>query len=117
VKSKVPARNGCDGKTTTIQVNLVPNPSETYTNSLVIKNFAISLPSQPFLGRHLGFHFLFTMAFLAPHFFLKLGCFGLDILSVYEIAYEQAERGLEQCDLNFYNVSSLAKVCSVLILT
>jgi len=47
---------------TTIQVNLVPNPRETrrrqhkFTSIVVIKNFAISLPSQPFFGRQLGCH-------------------------------------------------------------
>jgi len=66
---------------TTIQVNLMPNPSKMwrrqhkFTWIVVIKIFAINLPSQPFLGRHLGFHFFFTMAFLgAAHFFL-LDCF------------------------------------------
>jgi len=50
---------------TTIQVNLVPNPSEMwrrqhkFTYIVVIKNFAISLPPQPFLGCHLGFHIFF----------------------------------------------------------
>jgi len=55
---------------TTIQVNLVPNPSEIWRRQhriVVTKNFAISLPSQPFLGRQLGFHTFFTMAFLEPH--------------------------------------------------
>jgi len=49
----------------TIQVNLVPNPSETWRRQhkltwiVVIKFFTISLPSQPFLGCHLGFHIFF----------------------------------------------------------
>jgi len=75
-------RNDCDGRLMVkilvmkIQVNLVPNPSETwrrqheFTLIVVIKNFAISLPSQPFLGRHLRFHIFFTTAFLGPHTFL-----------------------------------------------
>jgi len=61
---------------TTIQVNLVPNPSETwrrqhkFTCIVVIKIFAISLPSQPFLDRHLGFHIFFHNGlFGAAHFF------------------------------------------------
>jgi len=75
-------RNGCDGKlmvkflTTTIQVNLASIPSETWRKQyhitwiVVIKNFAISLPSQPFLGRHLGFYIFFHNGlFEAAHFF------------------------------------------------
>ena len=59
-------RNGCDGRLmvkiliTTIQVNFVPRPSGTkFTWIVVIKIFTINLPSQPFLGRHLGFHIFF----------------------------------------------------------
>jgi len=83
-------RNGCDGRLIakvlimTIQLNLVLNPSETwrrqhnFTWIVVIKFFAINLPSQPFLGCHLGFHIFFTMAFLrASHFFLQLGYFWI----------------------------------------
>jgi len=85
-------RNGCDGRLmakfliTTIQVNLVPNPSETwrrqhkFTWIVVIKNFAISLPSQPFLGHHLGFHIFFHYGLFGAAPFLQLGCFGLDSL-------------------------------------
>jgi len=36
--------------------------------------FAINLPSQPFLGCHLGFHILFSWG---PHTFLQLGCFWI----------------------------------------
>ena len=47
----------------TIQVNLVPNPRVKFgggnASSPVIKIFAINLPSQPFLGCHLGFHRFF----------------------------------------------------------
>ena len=57
----VVAKNSCDGglmAETTIWLNLVPNPSETKTNlpELLLRKIAISLPSQPFLGRHFGFH-------------------------------------------------------------
>ena len=45
---------------TTIQVNFVPRPSGTkFTLIVVIKFFTINLPSQPFLGHHLGFHIFF----------------------------------------------------------
>jgi len=65
-------RNGCHGRLmakfliTTIQVNLVPIPSETwrrqhkFTWIVIIKIFTISLPSQPFLGCHLVFHIFFS---------------------------------------------------------
>jgi len=43
----------------------------------VIKNFVISLPSQPFLGRHLGFHKLF----------LQLGCSGLVCTLEFSLRY------------------------------
>ena len=59
-------RNGCDGRLmvkiliTTIQVNFVPRPSGTkFTRIVVIKSFTINLPSQPFLGHHLGFRIFF----------------------------------------------------------
>jgi len=55
-------RNGCDDRLMVkaiIQANLVPNPSEMwrrqhkFTWIVIIKVFAIRLPSQPFLSRHL----------------------------------------------------------------
>ena len=59
-------RNGCDGRLTvkiltmTIQVNLVPKLSSTkFTLIVFIKIFTINLPSQPFLGHHLGFQIFF----------------------------------------------------------
>ena len=46
-----------------------------------IKMFAINLPSQPFLGRHFGFHIFFHPGIFGGHtLFLQLGCFGLDII-------------------------------------
>jgi len=46
---------------------------------LLLKFFAINLPSQSFLGRHLVFHFFFTMALLgAAYFFYSWAVFGLD---------------------------------------
>ena len=86
-------RNGCNGRLkakiliTTIQVNLVLNRSETwrrqhkFTWIVVIKIFAFSLPSQPFLGHHFGDHIFFYNTILEGHtLFLQLGCFGLDTL-------------------------------------
>jgi len=67
-------RNGCDGRlmakflTKTIQVNLccllpvslgIGTKFTWIVSIVVIKNFAISLPSLPFLGHHLGFHIFF----------------------------------------------------------
>ena len=59
-------RNGFDGRLMvkilimTIQVNLVTLYLGTkFTSIVVIKIFTINLPSQPFLGRHLGFHIFF----------------------------------------------------------
>ena len=49
------------------------------------------VPSQPLLGRHLGFHIFFHHSlFEGRTLFLQLGCFGLDKyinmhLSVYDI--------------------------------
>jgi len=70
--------NGCGGRLTvkilikTAQVNFVPNPSETWQRQHKFTwIIVISLPSRPFPGSHL--------VFLWPvHFFLQLGCFGLD---------------------------------------
>ena len=68
---------------TTIQVNFVPRPSGTkFTSIVVIKIFTINLPSQPFLGRHLGFHIFFHHNLSQGRtLFLQLGCFGLDFTS------------------------------------
>ena len=41
--------------------------------------FAISLPSQPFLGLYLGFHIYSLLG--GCTFFLQLGCFELDFTS------------------------------------
>ena len=44
----------------------------------VIKIFAINLPLQPFLGRHLGFHIFFHNGLLGGcTLFLQLGCFKI----------------------------------------
>ena len=68
---------------TTIQVNFVPRPSGTkFTLIVVIKIFTINLPSQPFLGRNLGFHiFIHSHLFEGRTLFIQLGCFGLDFTS------------------------------------
>ena len=53
-----------------------------FTLIVVIKFFTINLPSQPFLGRHLGFHIFFHHSlFEGRTVFLQLGCFGLDFIS------------------------------------
>jgi len=57
---------------TTIQVNLVPNPSERGEGNTNSPD-AISLPLQPFLGRHLGFHIFFH--FWGRTLFFSVGCF------------------------------------------
>jgi len=73
VKKDVKSKKWLDGRlmaknlNTTLQVNLVPNPSETwrrqhkFTCIVVIKILAISLSSSHFLAATLDF---FTMAFL-----------------------------------------------------
>jgi len=72
-------RNGCDNSSmakiliTTIQVNLVPSPSETWKRThkftwvVVGKIFANELLSQPFLGHHLWFHIFFHPGILGLH--------------------------------------------------
>ena len=53
-----------------------------FTWIVIIKSFTINLPSQPFLGRHLGFHIFFHHSlFEGRTLFLQLGCFGLDFTS------------------------------------
>ena len=81
-------RNGCDGRLmakiliTTIQVNLCCllqvslGFGTKFTWIFIIKNCAINLPSQLFLGCHLRFHIFFTLAFLeATAFFYSLAVF------------------------------------------
>ena len=92
VKSKVAAKNGCDGRLiakiliTTIQLNLcclstfhydsAPNPLE-----LSSKNFCYQPTITAILGHHTSF---FTMAFLgAAHFFYSSAVFGLDFTSFF----------------------------------
>jgi len=87
-------RNSCGGRLiakilmTTIQENLcgllhVPLGFGTkFTQIVIIKIFAINIPPQPFLGRHLGFHIFFPIAFLGiAHFFNSWAVFGLDFSS------------------------------------
>jgi len=79
VKSKVVAKKWLDGRLmakrliTTIQMNFVPNPSETgegKTNSPKLSSLRFLLPSSHFLAATLDFTSFFTMAFLgAIHFF------------------------------------------------
>jgi len=66
----------------TIQVNLVPNPSEIWRNQhkfvwiLISKIFAISLlPSRPFLSCPLGFC---TMSFLGAAHYFSAGMFWIN---------------------------------------
>ena len=79
-------RNGCDGRLvvkiliTTIQVNFC-EAAQKFTWIVIIKIFTTNLPSQPFLGRHLGFHIFFHHSLSEGRtLFLQLGCFGLDYL-------------------------------------
>jgi len=65
---------------TTIQVNLVPNPSETNTNSPELSLLNI-LPLAYHHSHFLATTLDFTMAFLGPHTFFTAGLFGLDIFS------------------------------------
>jgi len=80
VKSKVVAKKWLDGRLmakiliTTIQVNLVPNPRESNT-IIIIKIFAIILPSSYFLAATLDFTSFFTMAFLGGTHFFTAGLF------------------------------------------
>ena len=56
--------------------------AQKFTWIVVIKIFTINLPSQPFLGRHLGFHIFFHHSLSEGRTrFLQLGCFGLDFIS------------------------------------
>jgi len=94
VKSKVAAKKWLCGRLiakiliTTIQANLccllhvsLRNGTK-FTWIVVIEIFAINLPAQPFLGRHIGFHIFFTVAFFgAAHFFYSWAVFGLDFIS------------------------------------
>jgi len=50
-----------------------------------IKIFAISLSSQPFLGRHFLFHIFFHNDLLGDHIFLQMGYFELDMLYIQKV--------------------------------
>ena len=87
-------RNGCNSRLKekilimTIQVNLLSNRSEIwrrqhkFTWIVVVKIFAFSLPSQPFLGRHFRFPIFSQQHSWGPHTFLQLGCCCLDSIMV-----------------------------------
>ena len=59
---------------TAIQVNLVVAQNSP---ELSLLNFLIIVPSQPFLGRHLGFHIFFHHSLFEGRT-IQLGCLGLD---------------------------------------
>jgi len=88
------SRNGCDGRLiaknliVTIQVNLCCLLHVSvwlgtkFTWIVAIKILAISLPSQPFLGRHLRFHIFFHNGLLEGcTLFYSWNVFGLDFTS------------------------------------
>jgi len=118
VKSKVAAKKWklmAKFLITTIQVNLVPNPSEMwrrrhkFTWIVVIKNFAISLlyHHSYFFVATLDFTSFFTMAFLGPHPFLQLGFFGLDLIML---------RSLTQWPMNTFSLNYTSKDMNSLLL-
>ena len=77
----------------TIQVSLVPNPTQICLNCRY-QNFAINLPPQLFLGHHLGFHIFFNNGLLGCHtLFLQQGCFWIRL--IYTISFE-AKSSLSQ---------------------
>jgi len=93
-------RNGCDGSLIakilimTIQVNLVLDLSETWRRQhkfawiVIIKIFAINLPSQSFLSRHLGSHIFFHNGLLGGRtLFLQLSFFWIRFLLVEFLRY------------------------------
>ena len=103
-------RNGCDGRLmvkiliTLIQVNLVLFGLGTkFTWIVVIKIFTINLPSQPFLGCHLGFHIFFHLSlFEGCTLFLQLGCFGLNFTSFCICIHQSQSLGL--FNLQFFSL-------------
>ena len=94
---------------TTIQVNFVPidQVAPKFTRIVVIKIFTINLPSQPFLGRHLGFH---HSLFEDRTLFLQLGCFGLDRYN-YIYPYKYCKTQVARGNFCFYEIHSL--FCSI----
>ena len=58
-----------------------------FTWIVIIKIFAINLPSQPFLGCHLWFHIYLSWGCIL---FSQLGCFGIDITSFCNFVYSKA---------------------------
>ena len=85
-------RNGCDGRLiakiliTTIhwcRIPVKPGKGNTYFPKLLLLKFLLlTYHHSHFLAATLDFASFFIMAFLgAAHFFLQLGCFGLDFSS------------------------------------
>jgi len=119
--------HGCDGRLkvkiliTTTQVNLccLLHVSLRFSTQIhwivVIKIFAFSLPTQPFLGRHFGFHISFHNS-KGRTLFLQLGCFGLDFTSFCNCILWSADYMFVVicsilCKLQCEDFNSLATVC------
>jgi len=75
---KKDVRSKEEAKKFLIRVNLVPNCGEGNTNSPELSLLPLAYHHSHFLTPTLDFTSFFTMAFLGPHPFLQLGCFGLD---------------------------------------
>ena len=74
-----------------------------FTRIVVIKIFAMNLPSQPFLGRYLGFHIFFHPGLFGGHtLFLQLGCFGLDITSFCIASHKASHKLALVLPFNFF---------------
>ena len=113
----------------TIQVNF----GAAYSPELsLLKIFTINLPSQPFLGHHLGFHIIFLHRFFEGcTLFEQLCCFGLDFTfcicipqswpmagfgTFYPIFFSlsQKEEKMKQI-LNTLNISGFISKCTIYI--
>ena len=90
MKSKVEAKNGCDGRLMAKLFNdndnsgnfVLPPPSSLGSGTKLTLYFTITLLLQPFLGYRLGFHIFYHPGyFWRPHQFYSLSVFGLDITS------------------------------------
>jgi len=117
-------RNGCDGRLIAkilimaIQVNLccLIHTSLGFSTKFIwiaaIKIFAINLPSQPFLGRHLGFHIFFLLG--GCTFFYSWAVFGLDFTSFCNCILQYGIFSLLVVVTCLLVFSTVADICSAL---
>jgi len=97
---------------TIIRVNSVPRRRQHLI--VVLKKFAITLPSQPSLGLHLGLNIFFHNGFLHGHTFFTAGLF-VTVL-IYSVLFTQYKNTF-YCIKKKKSMQYICEMCCVIIAT